>query len=128
MRAYLPILHRDLLEFLNLGSFNASRVYAPTEFFVNENIECDEEELEYLLSMSAGEAALELRNSAASPGIVLALELDSSQGGESHEAYLKLISPLRWNQVQCALISYANEEELQWFATQEISQELQNWL
>ena len=128
MRAYLPILHSDLLQFLKSGSFNASTVFAPTEFFVSENLECDEEELEYLLSRSAGEAALELRASATSPGIVLALELDGSQGGESQEASLNLNSPLRWNQVQCALISYANEDELLWFATQEISQELQNWL
>ena len=128
MRAYLPILHSELLEFLKAGSFKASTVFAPTEFFVSENLECDEEELEYLLSKSAGEAALELRASTTSPGIVLALELDEIQGGESHQASLQLNSPLRWNQVQCALISYANEEELLWFATQEISQELQNWL
>lgn len=128
MRAYLPILHGDLLEFLQSGSFNAALVFAPTELFVSENRECDEEELEYLLSRSAGDAALDLHKSENSPGIVLALELDEFQGGESQEASLKLNSPLRWNQVQCALISYANEDELLWFATQEISQELQNWL
>jgi len=127
MRAYLPILHSDLLEFLKSGSFDAAIVFAPTEFFVSENHECDEEELEYLLSRSAGEAALDLPASATSPGIVLALELDSSQAGESQGASLKLNSALRWNQVQCALISYANEDELLWFATQEISQELHNW-
>lgn len=128
MRAYLPIRHSDLLEFLKAGSFNAVMVFAPTEYFVNENLECDEEELEYLLSMSAGEASIELRTSATSPGIVLALELDKSQGGESYEASLQLNSPLRWDQVQCALIANVNEDELLWFATQEISQELQNWL
>lgn len=128
MRAYLPILHRDLLEFLQSGSFKAAEVFAPTEIFITDNLECDEEELEYLLSRSAGEAALELRTSETSPGIVLALELNDSQSGETHEATLDLISPLKWNQVQCALIAYANEDELLWFATQEISQELQNWL
>ena len=128
MRAYLPILHSDLLEFLKSDSFDAAIVFAPTEFFVRENLECDEEELEYLLSKSAGEAALELRASATSPGIVVALELDGSQGGESHEESLKLNSPLSWSQVQCALISYVDEDELLWFATQEISQELQNWV
>ncbi|MDO8646516.1 MAG: hypothetical protein Q7R42_08100 [Candidatus Planktophila sp.] len=127
MRAYLPILHSDLLDFLKSGSFDASTVFAPTEIFVSENLECDDEELEYLLSRNAGEAALELRASPTSPGIVLALELDGSQGGESHGTSLNLKSPLKWNQVQCALISYANEDELLWFATQEISQELQNW-
>lgn len=128
MRAYLPIRHSDLLEFLKSGAFNAPIVFAPTAYFVSENLDCDEEELEYLLSMSAGEAALEFRASATSPGIVLALELDESQGGESYEASLQLNSPLNWEQVQCALISYVNEDELLWFATQEISQELQNWL
>jgi hypothetical protein len=128
MRAYLPILHSDLLEFLKSGSFEASIVFAPTEFFVTENLECDEEELEYLLSRKAGEAALELRNSPTSPGIVLALEIAASKGGESQEELLRLNSPLKWDQVQCALISYAHEDELLWFATQEISQELQNWL
>lgn len=128
MRAYLPILHSDLLEFLELGSFNPAKVFAPTEIFVTENLECDQEELEYLLSRSAGEAALGLRSSETSPGIVLALELNDSQNGESYEATLKLNSPLKWDQVQCALISYSNEDELLWFATQEISQELQNWL
>lgn len=128
MRAYLPILHSDLLEFLKSGSFDAAIVFAPTESFVSENLECDEEELEYLLSRNAGKAALDLRTSATSPGIVLALELDGTQSGECQAASLKLNSPLRWNQVQCALISYADEDELLWFATQEISQELQNWL
>lgn len=128
MRAYLPIVHSDLLEFLKSGSFDASTVFAPTENFVSENLDCDEEELEYLLSMSAAEAALEYRLSANSPGIILALELDDSQVGDSHEATVKLNSPLKWSQVQCALISYVNEDELLWFATQEISQELHNWL
>ena len=128
MRAYLPILHSDLLEFLKSGSFNAAVVFAPTESFVGENLECDEEELEYLLSRNAGEAARDLCAATSSPGIVLALELDASQAGESNENSLKLKSPLRWNQVQCALISYANEDELLWFATQEISQELHNWV
>lgn len=128
MRAYLPIAHSDLLEFLKLGSFDATKVFAPTESFVTDNLDCDEEELEYLLSMSAAEVALELGVSANSPGIVLALEIDASQVGDIQEATLKLNSALKWSQVQCALISYVNEDELLWFATQEISQELQNWL
>jgi hypothetical protein len=128
MRAYLPIAHSDLLEFLKSGGFDALTVFAPTESFISENLDCDEEELEYLLSKSAAEVALELRVSANSPGIVLALELDSLQIGDSYEATLKLHSALNWSQVQCALISYVNEDELLWFATQEISQELQNWL
>lgn len=127
MRAYLPILHSDLELFLSTGSFDAPTVFAPTESYVNEHPEFDEEELEYLLSMSAGEAAREHCKSESSPGLVLALELEESQAGESHEAFLDLNSPVKWSQVQCALLAYANEDELLWFATQEISQELENW-
>lgn len=128
MRAYLPILHSDLEVFLRTGSFNAPTVFAPTESYTSENLECDEEEIEYLLSIRAGEAALELCTSASSPGLVLALELEESQGGESSEAILKLNSPVIWSQVQCALLAYSDEDELLWFATQEISQELENWI
>lgn len=128
MRAYLPILHSDLEVFLRSGSFNAPTVFAPTESYTNENLDCDEEEIEYLLSIRAGEAALELCTSASSPGLVLALELEESQGGESSEAILELNSPIIWSQVQCALLAYSDEDELLWFATQEISQELENWI
>jgi hypothetical protein len=127
MRAYLPIHPSDLLGFLNSGSFDAPIVFAPTENFVSENLDCDQEELEYLLSKSAGDAARELRATANSPGIVLALDLDASQCRDGQGETMQLKSPLSWSQVQCALISYADEDELLWFATQEISQELQNW-
>lgn len=127
MRAYLPILHSDLEVFIRTGSFQAQAVFAPTDIYKSENSECDEEEIEYLLSISAGEAALVLCTSASSPGLVLALELEEPQSGESHEALLQLNSPITWSQVQCALLAYANEDELLWFATQEISQELENW-
>ena len=128
MRAYLPILHSDLLSFLESGSFSAQLTFAPTESFVNENLECDEEEIEYVLSKSAGEAALQLCVSATSPGIVLAIDLEDSQCGESNAESLMPNSPILWGQVQCALLAYPNEDELTWFATQEISQEIQNWV
>jgi len=128
MRAYLPISHLDLLGFLAKESFDASEVFAPTESFINENLDCDEEEIEYLLSISAGEAALDLRTTSKAPGLVLAVELNDSQCGQSSENLLMLIEPLTWNQVQCALLLYPSEEELVWFATQEIELEIDSWI
>ena len=127
MRAYLPISHNDLASFLLNQSIEVVEVFAPTQSFKDENADCDEEEIEFLLSIMAGEAALELRTAVTSPGLVLAIELDTLQGTESSENLFTLTAPLRWNQVQCALLANGDSEELTWYATQEILTELDNW-
>ena len=53
MRAYLPISHKDLEAFVQSKSFDADEVFAPTQAFVAENSDCDEEELEYLRAENA---------------------------------------------------------------------------
>jgi hypothetical protein len=127
MRAYLPISHGDLQKFLTDQSYSAAAAFAPTTAFVNENLDCDEEEIEYLLSILAGESALDLRVSQNSPGIVLAIEVAEGQWSESAEDSLKLSAPITWSQVQCALLAHEDDDELVWFATQEIAQELDSW-
>ena len=127
MRAYLPIRYSDLSGFLSTQSLAADRAYAPTASFIDENSDCNEEEIEYLLSILAGESALEIRTAKTSPGLVLAIELDDSQCGESYKDSIALSAPLRWDQVQCALLAHEGDAELIWFATQEIAQELDNW-
>lgn len=127
MRAYLPISHSDLAKFLRDQSYAADRVFAPTSEFVNENLDCDEEEIEYLLSVLAGESALDLRVSQNAPGIVLAIEVNEGQWRESVEESLLLSTPITWGQVQCALLAHVDDDELVWFATQEIDPELEGW-
>ncbi|CAB4927728.1 unannotated protein [freshwater metagenome] len=127
MRAYLPLSHDDLAGFLESGSFHAAEVFAPTPNFVAENLDCDQEEIEYLLSVMGGEAALNLRTSQTAPGIVLAVDLVQGQYGEARDATYLVIAPIHWDQVQCALLAEQGEDELIWFATQEITQELDNW-
>ena len=82
MRAYLPISHKDLEAFVLTKSFDADEVFAPTQAFVSDNSDCDEEELEYLLSIAAGEEALDLRLTEKAPGIVLAFEVTDEQIAE----------------------------------------------
>ena len=106
MRAYLPISHKDLEAFVHSKSLEADEVFAPTQAFVAENLDCDEEELEYLLSVAAGEEALELRLSEKAPGIVLAFEITDEQIGESYEDSLTLKTALPWDQLQCALLAF----------------------
>jgi hypothetical protein len=127
MRAYLPISHKDLEAFVLNKSFDADEVFAPTLTFIADNADCDEEELEYLLSIAAGEEALELRLTESAPGIVLAFELTEEQIAESYEDSVTLKSSLPWDQLQCALLAFQGDDELVWFATQEIEIHLAEW-
>ena len=127
MRAYLPISHKDLEGFISSKSLEVDELYAPTIHFEVENPDCDEEELEYLLSIAAGQEALELRLSEKAPGIVVAFEIEKEQIAEHHAQSITLSSSLRWDQVQCALLAFQGDDELVWFATQEIELHMGEW-
>ena len=127
MRAYLPLSHDELAAFLNSGSKELESILAPTPFYVGENEELDEEEIEYLLSLEAAQASMEMRPSNKAPGIVLAIELVAQQVNTVNENSVTLNSPITWEQVQCALLLFPEEEELIWFATQEIEINLGEW-
>ena len=127
MRAYLPISHKDLEAFVSSKNLEVDELYAPTIHFEVENPDCDEEELEYLLSIAAGQEALELRLSEKAPGIVIAFEIEKEQIAEHYAQSITLASSLRWDQVQCVLLAYHGDDELVWFATQEIELHMSEW-
>jgi hypothetical protein len=127
MRAYLPLSHDELAAFLNSGSKELESILAPTPFYVGENEDLDEEEIEYLLSLEAAQASMEMRPSNKAPGIVLAIELVAQQVNTVNENSVTLNSAITWEQVQCALLLFPEEEELIWFATQEIKINLGEW-
>ena len=127
MRTYLPISHKELENFLEAKTIDVNLMYAPTPSFQEENIDCDEEELEYLLSVIAGEKALDLCLTQQAPGIVLALEITEQQIGEMYTDHITLTSAILWEQVQCALLAFRGDDELVWFATQEIEPHLSEW-
>jgi hypothetical protein len=127
MRAYLPISHKDLEAFVLSKSIDVDQVFAPTPAFVSDNLDCDEEELEYLLSIAAGQEALELRLSEKAPGIVLAFEIKDEQIAENYEDSITLKTALPWELLQCALLAFEGDDELVWFATQEIELNLAGW-
>ena len=127
MRAYLPLSNDELAAFLNSGSKELESILAPTPFYVGENKDLDEEEIEYLLSLEAAQASMGMRPSNKAPGIVLAIELAAQQVNTVNENSVTLNSPITWGQVQCALLLFPDEEELIWFATQEIEINLGEW-
>jgi hypothetical protein len=103
-------------------------LYAPTIKFLTANNDLDEEEGEFALSMLAADEALELRVSDKSPGFILALEVTDEEISEHGENFVNLKAPAKWESVQCAFLVSADGEELTWFATQEISSSLGDWL
>ena len=127
MRAYLPLSHDELAAFLSAGSKELESILAPTPFYVGENEDLDEEEIEYLLSLEAAQTSMGMRASDKAPGIVLAIELVAQQVNTVNENSVTLNSPITWEQVQCALLLFPEEEELIWFATQEIEINLGEW-
>ena len=127
MRAYLPISHDELEGFLHSGSKTLESILAPMPFYVGENEDLDAEEIEYLLSLEAAQVAIELRSSGSAPGIVLAIELVPQQINTVDENSVTLNSAITWEQVQCALLLFPGEEELIWYATQEIALNMGEW-
>jgi hypothetical protein len=127
VRTYLPISYKELENFLEAKTLDVNLAYAPTPSFQEENIECDEEELEYLLSVIAGEKALDLCLTQKAPGIVLALEIAQQQIGETYADHITVTSAILWEQVQCALLAFRGDDELVWFATQEIESHMNEW-
>jgi len=128
MRAYLPVTADEISNFALSGTIECGPLYAPTIKFLTANNDMDDEQGEYILSMLAADEALEMRTNSAGPAFILALEITDSQIAEHGENFINLIDNGRWEDVQCAFLVSPDGEELTWFATQEISASLPQWL
>jgi hypothetical protein len=128
MRGYLPVTAEEISAFQEAGLMECGPLYAPTIKFLTANNDLDEEQGEYLLSMLAADEALEMRSNSEAPGFILALEVSDAQVAEHGENFVNLIENGRWEDVQCAFLVSPDGEELTWFATQEISVALPQWL
>ena len=112
MRAYLALSIEEVRDFYAKKSFNPEIVYAPTIKFITENPELDEEEAEYEISIIAA------RNSG---GYVIALEIPEKQITQHFEESVELNSNLVWENVEALFVYDSVDDELTWYATQEIS-------
>ena len=128
MRGYLAMTANEVEEFLKTRTFDVSDIYAPTSAFMTQNPDLDEEEIEYTLTMIAAEDAVEMKTESTGAAIVLAFEIPDSLITESHDMSVSLASELTWDHLECAFEVSADGEELTWFATQEIAQNINEWL
>ena len=126
MRGYLASTASEVAEFLSSGTLEVDEIHAPHSEFISAHPDLDEEEIEFTLSLVAAEEAQELKGEGTGIACVLALEIpDSPVNGETT---VKLSTPLMWNQLQCLFEISEDGEELTWFATQEIDENLERWI
>ena len=128
MRGYAAMTAQEVSDFASSGTLEASDIYAPTRSFLAAHSDLDEEEIEFTLSMVAAEDALEMKSAGTGAACVLAFEIPQELIAESHELSVSLSGSLSWSELQCLFEVSADGQELTWFATQEISQNLPTWL
>jgi hypothetical protein len=128
MRGYVAMTAKEVQEFLASGTFDVSDIYAPTSQFIVDNQDLDDEEIEYTLSIVAAEDALEMKTATSGAACVLAFEIPANVICESHDMSVSLSAPLIWENVDCLFEVSSDGEELTWFATQEIAENIESWL
>jgi hypothetical protein len=111
MRAYLAMDLEEVRDFYGQKTFTPDVVYAPTIKFITENPELDEEEAEFEISMIAA------RNSG---GYVIALELTDKHIAVHLEETVALNEAVIWENVEALFVYDEDDDELTWYATQEI--------
>lgn len=128
MRGYLAMTAQEVAEFAQSREFDVSDLYAPTSQFIVDNQDLDDEEIEFTLSMVAAEDALEMKTATSGKACVLAFEVPQELIKESHDMSISLLSSLLWEHLECLFEVSDDGEELTWFATQEIANNLDSWL
>jgi len=128
MRGYAAMTAQEVSDFASSEILDISDIYAPTASFLSAHSDLDEEEIEFTLSMVAAEDALEMKSAGTGAACVLAFEIPQELISESHEMSVSLSGSLSWSDLQCLFEVSADGQELTWFATQEISQNLSTWL
>ena len=128
MRGYMATTAPDIADFLASSTATVESLYAPTIKFQASHVDLDEEESEYALSLLAAGDALDLRLDESGPAFVLALEVPDDLILSHLEDSITLRDKVLWKHVECAFLVSEDGEELTWFATQEIPENLKAWL
>ncbi|CAB4371871.1 MAG: hypothetical protein F2918_03540 [Actinobacteria bacterium] len=117
MRAYLPMTIDGVRNFYLQKSCVPEIVYAPTIKFITANPELDDEEAEYEISMIAARA---------SGGFVIAVELAEKEVSQHNEETIEILHEIIWDRVEALFVYDSVEDELTWYATQEVGDYLQS--
>lgn len=115
MRIYLPATRSHLETLVSSGLISISAGFAVPDKF---DIELSEEELEY----EASERARDISRGSDQnlPGYVLAVEIPRKDTEQGENGEITLSRAILIDEVDSLLLSVPGDDELQWFATQEI--------
>lgn len=127
MRSYLGVSYQELTELVERSALSIATLFAPTPQFLASQIECDEEEIEFILSMLAAEEALEVCEDSNQRSFVLAVEVPEAQISELGADSILISSPILFDWIASIFLVSADGEELTYFATQEIASLLPSW-
>lgn len=127
MRSYLGVSYQELTELVERSALSIATLFAPTPQFLASQIECDEEEIEFILSMMAAEEALEVCEDSNQRSFVLAVEVPEAQISELGADSILISSPILFDWIASIFLVSADGEELTYFATQEIASLLPSW-
>ena len=127
MRSYLGVSYQELTELVERSALSIATLIAPTPQFLASQIECDEEEIEFILSMLAAEEALEVCEDSNQRSFVLAVEVPEAQISELGADSILISSPILFDWIASIFLVSADGEELTYFATQEIASLLPSW-
>lgn len=128
MRGYLGVTSQEVAQFLKDGSLEVAEIYAPTQTFLANSADLDEEEVEFTLTMLAVEEALEVKDESTGAACVLAFEIPDEAIAAQSDVTISLSSPLSWGNLECLFEVSADGEDLTWFATQEIASHIEELL
>jgi len=120
VRIYLPATRSDLETLVSTGFIAISAGFAVPDKF---DIELSEEELEYEASERARDISRGIDKE--SYGYVLAAELPRKETVQGENGEITLSRSVSIEEVDSLLLSAPGNDELQWFATQEIDLYLQ---
>ncbi len=129
MRGYLAITPDELAHLLDDQEILIDSAFVPTSQFKSINPELGEEESEYILSLLAADDSISYQGDSANFSFALAVDLEPAQIGEESEVEVNLLSPIRFDQVDCLFVGDIKNDdgEITWFAAQEIAIQLPNW-
>lgn len=130
MRAYIAVTPDELSELLSIGEISIESAFVPTAQFKLANPNLGQEESEYILSLLAAEDSIAFQNERAKNSFVLAIDLEENQIGAEKEVEVNLLNSIKFSQIDCLFVGDAlvQDGELTWFAAQEITANLAQWL
>ena len=128
MRLYFGSTASELATFITEGSIELSELYAATPQFIASNPDCDEEELEFILSLLAAEDALDFHREDPSMPLVIACEVSENNIATLEELSVSLIQALQWKDVEAVFTVGDETEDLTWFAPQEAEFQVSTWI